>query len=113
MIVLGVQDRLADATEELGEHGAGAGLGGALALAPALADGDEALLELGDLSEDLGHLLVAAGVASVAEPVKVAFGRAGAGAAAAPVGVFSHGGRRIVRVRPRLDFVDDRDKMLL
>jgi hypothetical protein len=69
-------------------------------------------LELGDLSEDLGHLLVAAGVASVAEPVKVAFGRAGARAAAAPVGVFSHGDRRIVRVRPRLDFVDDRDKML-
>jgi hypothetical protein len=47
MIVLGVQDRLADATEELGEHGAGAGLGGALALAPALADGDEALWNSG------------------------------------------------------------------
>ena len=87
MIALRMEHRLADTAEEFGEQSRGPSLGGALAPAASFADGDEALLELRYLSKDLGHLVVQPRVAAVAESVEVAFGRARAGAAAAPVGV--------------------------
>ena len=85
MIVFRVEDHFADAVKHLGEHGGGAGLGGALFQAAALAHLDEGPLKPGDLGQDEGHLLVGARVASMAEAVEVAPGRAGAAAASAPL----------------------------
>jgi len=56
----------------------------------AVADIDEGLTGLGDLEERREDLLMTAGVAAMLEGVEVAFGWAGAWAAAAPL-LFSHG----------------------
>jgi hypothetical protein len=114
MIAFGEEDGFADAAEKLRQQSGGAGLGGTLAVAATLADGDESPLELGDLREDCGHLLVDTGVAAVAEAVEVSFGRTSASAAATPL--FAGGRWRLDRLgRVAVasgDLVEDGDEVV-
>ena len=83
-MIVSVEGEDADLADELRHEGGAALLGAAGLGALSLADGDHDLAGLGDLHEGLDERLLVAGEAAVLEGVEVAFGRAGAGAAAAP-----------------------------